>query len=182
MNTEKFSNIISDFKIKVILADLGNNETVKRDIKHRFGENYKLSVGIDILTKKIQIEEGEIATLLIWNVSGENIFEIVKDLYNKEDGITFIVFDFRNLKTYEQMKGCLSEIGQFNPDKYPYVLIGNNSKLFKKNDLFVYSNELKKFAESEGCIYMETSNRPKSDLNEAFNQLVKRILKSTVLI
>lgn len=182
MNNEKFSNIMSDFKIKVILADLGNNETVKKEIKHRFGANYKLSIGLDILTNEIQLEEGEIGTLLIWNVSGENIFEIVKDLYNKEDGISFIVFDFTNLNAYERMKGCLSEISQFNPDKYPYVLIGNKSKLFEKNDLFVISNELKKFAENVGCIYIETSNRPKSDLNKAFSQLVKKILKSTVVV
>ena len=114
--------------------------------------------------------------LSIWNISGENIFEIIKDLYLKEEDMTLIVFDLTKLKTYDQMNKYLSKIQDFNSEKYPYILIGNKPCFLKRDGIFVYSNEAKRFAENKGCIYLEASAELNSDIDKMFNQLAKRIL------
>jgi len=172
----------SNIKIKIILVDLGKNEIIRRNIKQKFGTKYKLSVGIDILTKNIEIGNGLNGTLLIWNISGENIFDIVTDLYNKEDEITLIVFDLTKIKTFEQMIKYLSNIRKLNFDEHPYVLIGNKSNFLKKDDLLVYSMLVKNYAIKEGCIYLETSTEDNSYLDEAFSQLAREIINYKVLI
>jgi len=172
----------SNIKLKIILADLGKNETVKRNFKHKFGTNYKLSVGIDVLTKDIEFGDGLDGTLLIWNVSGDKIFDIIKQLNHKEDEIVLIVFDLTKIKSFEQMNNYLSKIRQFNFDEYPYVLIGNKSDFLKKGDLFIYSKIVKEFAKKEGCIYLETSSEINSDLDKAFNQLARKILNYKVTV
>lgn len=173
---------VTNFNIKIILVDLGENEKMQKDIKNKFGTKYKLSVGIDILKKKINLGDGIDGNLLIWNLSGENIFQLIKDLFRKEYGIAFIVFNLTKLKTSEQMNRYLSMIRQFNLDKYPYVLIGNKSSYLKKDGLYIYSNDVKKFAESEGCIFLEVSSETNSEVDKAFNQLTKKILNSKVQI
>ena len=116
--------------------------------------------------------------LSIWNISGENIFEIIKDLYLKEEDMTLIVFDLTKLKTYDQMNKYLSKIQDFNLERYPYILIGNKPCFLKRDGIFVYSNEAKRFAENKGCIYLEVSAEIDSDIDKMFNQLAKRILSS----
>ncbi|MFX0167018.1 MAG: hypothetical protein ACFFAG_13305 [Promethearchaeota archaeon] len=172
---------LSDINIKIILADLGKNEALQRDIEDKFGANYKLSVGIDILRKCITFENGLNGNLSIWDVCGENIFEVVKDLYRKEDGIALIAFDLTKIKTYNQMIKYLSKIRQFNLEEYPYVLIGNKASFLMKDGFFMYSDDAKMLAESEGCIYLETSSQIDLDIDKAFNRLVKIILRPKVL-
>ncbi len=175
-----FTEQLPNINIKILLVDLDKNEFLQKYIKHRFGINYKLSVGIDIVRKDITFGNELNGTLSIWDVSGENIFEIVKDLYRKEDGIALIAFDLTKLKTYNQMIKYLSKIRQFNLEEYPYVLIGKKSSFLMKDGLFIYSNDAKMLAESEGCIYLESSSEINSVIDKAFNRLAKIILRSKV--
>ncbi|MFX0136024.1 MAG: hypothetical protein ACFFDN_20450 [Candidatus Hodarchaeota archaeon] len=169
-----------DINIKIILADLGKNESLQKQIKSKFGMNYKLSVGIDILTKDIFFDKELSGNLSIWDISGENIFEVVKDLYLKEEGMALIVFDLTKLKTYEQMNKYISRIREFNLEEYPYILIGNKPCFLKKDGIFVYSNDAKRFAENKGCGYLELSSDVNYDIDKVFNRLAKKILSSTV--
>ncbi|MFX1378906.1 MAG: hypothetical protein ACFFA4_07405 [Promethearchaeota archaeon] len=164
------------------MADLGKNEFLQKQIKSKFGLNYKLSVGIDILTKDITFDSDLSGNLSIWDISGENIFEIVKDLYRKEEGMAFIVFDLTKLKTYNQMNKYLSKIQEFNLEKYPYILIGNKPCFLKKDGVFIYSNDAKRFAEDKGCVYLEVSSELNFDIDKLFNRLAKRILSSKVQV
>jgi len=175
-----FTEQLPDINIKILLVDLDKNEFLQKYIKHRFGINYKLSVGIDIVRKDITFGNELNGTLSIWDVSGENIFEVVKDLYRKEEGITLIVFDLTKLKTHDQMNRYLSRIRQFNLEEYPYVLIGKKPFFLKKDGSFVYSDDAKQFAKNEGCVYLEVSSEINNDIDKVFNRLAKRILRSKV--
>jgi len=66
---------MSSFKLKVLLtgaAAVGKTSMVQRIIKNRFAANYKLTVGVDILTKDVEFKQGEVATLSIWDIGGSN--------------------------------------------------------------------------------------------------------------
>jgi len=177
-----FTEQLPDINIKIILADLGKNELLQKQIKSEFGLNYKLSVGIDILTKDIMFNKELNGILSIWDISGENIFEVVKDLYRKEEGMALIVFDLTKIKTYKQMNEYLSRIREFNFEEYPYILIGNKPCFLKKDGIFIYSNDAKRFAENKGCVYLELSSEISSDIDKVFNRLAKRILSSKVQV
>ncbi|MFW9771618.1 MAG: hypothetical protein ACFFEO_05565 [Candidatus Thorarchaeota archaeon] len=179
-NSFGFTEVLTDINIKIILADLGRNEFLQKDIKKKFGINYKLSVGIDILKKVIKFDKEQNITLSIWDISGINIFEVIKDLYRKEEGMAFIVFDLTKLKTYDQLSKYLSKIREFNLQEFPYVLIGKKPCFLEKDDILTYSIDAKQFAENEGCVYLEVSSGHNFEIDEAFNQLAKIILSSKV--
>lgn len=171
-----------DIKIKIILADLGKISALQKEIKNKFGTNYKLSMGIDILREEIKMGDGLNINLTIWDVSGEYIFEVVKDLYRKEEGMALIVFDLTKLTRLDQVIDYLSEIRQNNLREYPYVLIGKKPFYLNKDGLFVYSDDVRKFAENEECGYLEASSENSPDIDKKLNRLVIRILKSKVTV
>ncbi|MFX0003260.1 MAG: Rab family GTPase [Candidatus Hodarchaeota archaeon] len=171
---------MSSFKLKVLLtgaAAVGKTSLVQRFIKNRFQANYKLTVGVDILTKDVEFRPGEIATLSIWDIGGQQRFEFIRSTFYKGAAGTLLVFDLTREQTYTEIRKWLTEIRQFAGD-IPFVLIGNKADLMEDVGVVIDRDEARSFAENEGSIYIETSAKTGVNVDEAFTELTRRIIDS----
>jgi small GTP-binding protein len=171
---------MSSFKLKVLLtgaAAVGKTSLVQRFIKNRFQANYKLTVGVDILTKDVEFRPGEIATLSIWDIGGQQRFEFIRSTFYKGAAGTLLVFDLTREQTYTEIRKWLTEIRQFAGD-IPFVLIGNKADLMEDVGVVIDRDEARSFAEKEGSIYIETSAKTGVNVDEAFTELTRRIIDS----
>ena len=153
---------MSSFKLKVLLtgaAAVGKTSLVQRFIKNRFQANYKLTVGVDILTKDVEFRSGEIATLSIWDIGGQQRFEFIRSTFYKGAAGALLVFDLTREQTYTETRKWLTEIRQFAGENIPFVLIGNKADLIEDVGLVIDRDEARAFAENEGSIYVETSDK-----------------------
>ncbi len=172
---------MSSFKLKIILtgaAAVGKTELVQRFIKNRFAANYKLTVGVDILTKDVEFRSGEIATLSIWDIGGQQRFEFIRSTFYKGAAGAMLVFDLTREQTYVETRKWLSEIKQSAGENIPFVLIGNNVDLVEDVGVVIDREEARRFAESEGSIYIETSSKTGKHVDESFTELTRRIIDS----
>ena len=172
---------MSSFKLKVLLtgaAAVGKKRLVQRIIKNRFAENYKLTVGVDILTKDVEYKPGEVATLSIWDIGGQQRFEFIRSTFYKGAAGVLLVFDLTREQTFVETKKWLTEIRQFSNENIPFVLIGNNVDLLEDVGEVIDREEARAFAEKEGGIYIETSIKTGANVDEAFNELTRRIIES----
>jgi small GTP-binding protein len=172
---------MSSFKLKVLLtgaAAVGKTSLVQRFIKQRFAANYKLTVGVDILTKDVEFRPGEIATLSIWDIGGQQRFEFIRSTFYKGAAGALLVFDLTREQTYTETRKWLTEIRQFAGADIPFVLIGNKADLIEDVGEVIDRNEARAFAEGEGSSYIETSAKTGINVDDSFTELTRRIIDS----
>jgi small GTP-binding protein len=172
---------MSSFKLKVLLtgaAAVGKTSLVQRFIKNRFAANYKLTVGVDILTKDVEFRQGEIATLSIWDIGGQQRFEFIRSTFYKGAAGALLVFDLTREQTYTETRKWLTEIRQFAGENIPFVLIGNKVDLIEDVGVVIDRKEAEAFAKKEGSIYIETSAKTGVKVDNAFTELTRRIIDS----
>ena len=175
---------MSSFKLKVLLtgaAAVGKTSLVQRFIKNRFAANYKLTVGVDILTKDVEFGPSEIATLSIWDIGGQQRFEFIRSTFYKGAAGALLVFDLTREQTYTETRKWLTEIRQFAGQDIPFVLIGNKLDLIEDVGEVIDRDEARSFAEGEGSIYIETSAKSGINVDESFTELTRRIIDSRTL-
>ena len=171
----------SNFKLKILLT--GATASKKSDllndfIKSKFSTNYKLTVGVDIMTKDVEFKPGELATLTIWDIGGQHEFDFVRSTFYKGASGVLVVFDLTREETYEEIKNWLTEIRKFTEKDIPFVLIGNKADLIEKAGEVLDREKARELAEDEGMIYIETSTRTGEldKLEEAFTELTRKII------
>jgi len=172
---------MSSFKLKIILCGVphaGKEELIARFFNNRFAANYKLTVGVDILTKDVEFRQGEIATLSIWDIGGQQRFDFIRSTFYKGAAGALLVFDLAREQTYTETRKWLTEIRQFAGENIPFVLIGNKADLVEDVGIVIDRNDARNFAEKEGSIYIETSAKAGVNVDEAFTELTRRIIES----
>ncbi|MFW9773913.1 MAG: GTP-binding protein [Promethearchaeota archaeon] len=172
---------MSSYKLKLILAGASavcREELMKNVIKNRFSANYKLTVGVDILTKDVEFRPGEIATLSIWDIGGQQRFEFIRSRFYKGAAGVILVFDLTREQTYTQTKVWLTEIRQFLGPNIPFMLIGNKARLTDNIKVDIDKNKVIEFVLAAGGIYIEASPNMVSNIKKAFRDLTNRIIDS----
>ena len=116
----------SSLKLKIIA--LGPSNSCKEyffnnciQIRNRFTSNYKLTVGVDILTTDVEFSNGEIVTFSIWDIGGQQRFEFIRSTFYKGAAGCLIFFD---LKDECLINNLIVDIRNFT-ERIPIILVVN---------------------------------------------------------
>ena len=168
----------SSYKLKVILcspAGCGKTELIMRFIKSKFQTDYKLTVGVDILTKDVELANDNICTLSIWDIDGQERFSFIRSTFYKGAAGALLIFDLSRAATWDEIKNWRAEVKQFAGD-IPFVLIGNNLDRVAEVGEVIDRDEARAYAESQGSEYIETSAKDNLNVDSAFIALTKKIV------
>jgi small GTP-binding protein len=170
---------VSSYKLKILLcgpAAVGKTSLIHRFIKSKFASDYKLTVGVDILTKEVEYNPGEIATLSIWDIGGQERFSFIRTTFYKGASGVLLVFDLSRAATWDSIKNWRAEVKQFAGD-IPFVLIGNKVDLVPEVGEVIDRDECQEYAEDQDSIYIETSAKDGTRVDDAFVELTSLIIK-----
>ncbi|MHA1680204.1 MAG: Rab family GTPase [Promethearchaeota archaeon] len=170
---------MSDYKVKLLLAGpaaVGKTSLIRRFVKSSFQADYKLTIGVDILTKDVSLQNGEVATLSIWDVGGQKRFEFIRTTFYKGASGALLVFDLTRPETYNEVTTkWAQEIIRFCPD-IPTVLIGNKADLLAQLGRTSDPAYAAGWAQQVNTIYIETSALEGQNVEEAFQEIAERMV------
>ncbi len=149
-------------------------------MKNRFEEKYKLTVGLDINTVDISIQDNELITCCLWNIGEQKRFEFIRNVYYKGASFGIIFRDkhsWKNNQNYreeiekarkEMEMGEVDIIGFIDYDSKKYSLEDN-----KKPYLRELRNDFKESLKELSNIVIEEKKKERITHQASLDELLK---------
>ncbi len=162
--------------IKLVLlgeANVGKTSLVYRFIENKFRENYKSTLGVNLLKKDMEIDKYGSVSAQIWDLGGQESFKSLRKLYLEGANGALLVYDMTNKKSYEKLDEWVQSFREARDDA-PIILIGNKSDL--KNQIKITESESKEYATVNNLGIIITSAKTGQNVEEAFIELSSKII------
>lgn len=167
------------FKITVLgEAAVGKTSLLNRFCEGSFQEDYKPTLGANIIRKDVSIEETVKVRLIMWDLAGQEKYNVIRSMYFQGCEGALFVYDVTRYNTFDSIKSkWLRDFQKYIRKKGVYVLIGNKTDM--QEERVVTSEKGKELADDiKASHFIETSARLGENIEEAFLLLVKQILNN----
>ena len=157
-------------------SSVGKTCFLMRYSDNTFQEIHMSTIGLDYKLKNVQLDDGKIVKIQIWDTAGQDRFRsITKNYYKGAHGI-ILIYDITSRKTFENVKNWVSQIKEEVSDKVIIILVGN--KIDDESNRKVSKEEGKKMAKDCGLDFFETSAKSGLNIDSTFNELVKKTVET----
>jgi small GTP-binding protein len=168
------------FKVLIVgPGAVGKTSILERFVYNRFSENYKLTIGVNFLTKIIDLSGHGIVKLSIWDIGGQERFEMVRTDFYKGAVGAVIVFDLTRMETFNAIEKWLNEVRHY-AGNIPFILIGNKADLLEHFVRVVEKEEAEEFARAHNSTYIETSAKTGENVDEAFQEFSQMLVETII--
>ena len=160
--------------IKITLLgekNVGKTSLVYRFIENKFRENYKATLGVNLLKKDININGG--VSDQIWDLGGQESFKSLRKLYLEGANGGLVIFDLTDRNSFDKLNEWIDSFKNTRGEQ-PLLLIGNKSDL--ENQIKITDKEASQYAKNNNMDIILTSAKTGKNVEEAFIKLTKRIL------
>jgi Ras-related protein Rab-11A len=161
------------FKV-VIIGDsaVGKSNLLSRYARNEFNLHSKATIGVEFQTQSMEIDGKEVKAQ-IWDTAGQERFRAVTSAYYRGAVGALIVYDISRRTTFESVERWLEELKTHSDTTVARMLVGNKCDLENIRDVSV--EEGKSLAEAEGLFFMETSALDATNVQNAFEIVIKEI-------
>ena len=144
---------------------------------NEFALKYKLTIGVDFLNKSVEFQPSKFVKLHIWDIGGQERFKFLHRSFYEGASGAVLTFDLSRQNTFSGMKTWLSEMRSIMTNEIPKVIIGNKSDLMTEIGQVIDRSAVEKYARNEDCSYFETSAKTGENVEKAFFELIKHMVK-----
>lgn len=160
-------------------SNVGKSSLLLRFVDDQFSPSFVTTVGIDFKIKEIALPStGTKVKLQIWDTAGQERFRTITTAYYRGAMAIVIVYDVTNKQSFAHLAYWVSQIENQVKDgdnKPIVVIVGNKADLVEQRT--VGDIEGRRFAESQGCLFAETSACTGRGVDSVFVELAERILR-----
>ena len=168
-----------EFLYKILLlgdSSVGKTCFLMRYTDNTFQEIHMSTIGLDYKLKNVQLDDGKIVKIQIWDTAGQDRFRsITKNYYKGAHGI-ILIYDVTSRKTFENVKNWVDQIREEVSPKVSIILVGN--KIDDEQGRKVKTEEGENMAKECGLSFFETSAKSGENIDSTFNELVKRTVEA----
>jgi Ras-related protein Rab-1A len=160
----------------IIIGDLGVGKTclVKRYVDGEHTYDYTSTIGVDFLTKSVEIDKKQYK-LNMWDTTGQERFQSITTSFYRDTNCVLLVFDLNDAQSFTALKYYMERIRNFCNENTPVFLVGNKcdleNKVSKNNiNLFIEENNIKG--------YVSTSSKNNTGVNDIFSMILDYVIKN----
>ena len=166
------------FRVVVIgSSSVGKTSIINKFLHDKFNDKEPNTVGA--LYESFEEERnGQQMTIQIWDTAGQEQYRSLATVYFRGAAGAIIVYDVTNTPSFNSLEDWLKTFRNSNDSKTVIFVVGNKCDL--SGDRRILADEACKWAESKGCIYIETSAATGENIDDLFKQLVDELAKSNL--
>lgn len=164
-------------------ASVGKTSLTYRYASNRFDEDYRMTLGMNLVTKNITLTyEGKETSiqLSIWDTGGQSSFASLLPMYYRGALGALMVYDLTKRKTFESLDKWINDVKE-HCNEIPIVIIGNKKDLDEKIVVSTEEGEAKAAEVRKNwkspVFFYETSAKEDLRVDESFTTLAQSILE-----
>ncbi|MFX1468608.1 MAG: Rab family GTPase [Promethearchaeota archaeon] len=166
------------YTLKIIIIGepaVGKTSLVKKFISGQFSKDYRSSIGTNIFTKKIKLENEVDTSIQLWDIAGQERWTNMRRLYYAGAKGVIIVGDLTRKNTFDQIeKFWVPDIKKYC-NLAPIILLTNKCDLESQ----LSKTEVKSLGEKINAISIfNTSAKTGENVESAFKIISEKAIKT----
>lgn len=165
-----------DYLLKIVLigdTGVGKTNLLSRFSRDQFNPDSKSTIGVEFATKTLEID-GKTIKAQIWDTAGQERYRAITSAYYRGAIGALLLYDISASLTFNSLSRWLKELKENADSNMVVMLVGNKCDLTETRA--VTTDEGVEFAKSENLMFIETSARESTNVQEAFMNLIKEIV------
>ncbi|XP_004778599.1 ras-related protein Rab-25 [Mustela putorius furo] len=165
-----------NFVFKVVLigeSGVGKTNLLSRFTRNEFKQDSRTTIGVEFSTRTVTLGTAAIKAQ-IWDTAGLERYRAITSAYYRGAVGALLVFDLTKHQTYAVAERWLKELYDHAEATIVVMLVGNKSDLQQARE--VPTEEARMFAENNGLLFLETSALDSTNVELAFQMVLKEIL------
>ena len=151
------SNRDEDILLKVVVVGdsaVGKSNFLSRYVHNYFNEDISSTLGVDLLSKRIQIREKTV-NIQFWDTAGQERMRALANAYYKNANGIIVVYDITVKSSFKSLDFWIREVKKNTDESVKIIIVGNKTDLLAHRQ--VSTEEAKEYADSKGYFYAEVS-------------------------
>lgn len=172
------SDLNFEYQFRLILigdSTVGKSSLLRQFTEGRFIEVSDPTVGVDFHARIVNID-GVSIKLQLWDTAGQERFRSITRSYYRNAAGGLLVYDITNRASFEHVKEWLDEATRCaEPNRVVFALVGHKTDQVKQRR--VTTQEGQQLAEQMHLLFLETSAKSGSHVEDAFYVVAKEIYR-----
>jgi len=159
----------SKYKL-VFLGDeaVGKTSIITRFMYDTFDNSYKVTIGIDFVSKTMYLED-RIVRLQLWDTAGQERFRSLIPSYIRDSSIAIVVYDITSRQSFLNTDQWIDDVRTERGTDVVIMLVGNKTDLAEKRQVSTQEAEAK--AKQYEVMFIETSAKAGFNVKQLFRKL-----------
>ena len=154
-------------------AGVGKTSLVNQFVSASFKEDYRATLGVNIVMKTIKLEQiNSSARLILWDIAGQEQYEITRGSYYEGCVGALLVYDITRYSSFENIEiKWLTDYKKHVEKMGSLILIGNKNDLIDQR--YVFKEDAEEMAKRINAKeFIETSAKTGTNVEKAFLKLL----------
>ena len=168
-----------DYLLKIVLigdSGVGKTSILSRFARDQFNPDSKTTIGVEFATKTLHVD-GKVVKAQIWDTAGQERYRAITSAYYRGALGALILYDITTSTSFNDLDRWLKELRDNTEPNIVIMLVGNKSDMDNLRSVPITDGQ--SYAEKENLLFIETSAKAATQVNEAFTRLIEEIVRNT---